>query len=88
MTPSAILHALAGSPRMDGVEDAPARCAICAEEAPRTAHSPSSSQCGAGCVAARLVDVARCMGAHRRARPALSPDVRLRDPRAHPAHAR
>lgn len=37
MTPSAILHALAGSSRMDGVEDVPARCAICAEEAPRTA---------------------------------------------------
>lgn len=44
MTPSSILHALAGTPRMDGVEDAPARCAICAEEAPRTAPSPSSSR--------------------------------------------
>ena len=38
MTPSSLLHALAGSPRMDGVEDAPGRCAICASEAPRTAN--------------------------------------------------
>lgn len=36
MTPAARLHALAGSPRIDGCEDAPAHCVVCAAPAART----------------------------------------------------
>lgn len=42
---TAVLHALAGSPRLGGVEDAPGRCAICATLAERT-HDYDSWQGG------------------------------------------